>query len=265
MKFFFTSLSLTLVSLPLFSQTGIGTNSPSSTLHVLGDTTSPVKIGNSRNAILRVGNSLDNAILDFGVSKDNYTWIQSRDLSTYTLNYPMVLNPNGGGVGINTSSTSNNTLTVGGTIQSTGTIRSKAAGQILNTIILNETDLSINSNGVSISNGKATVATTNYTPVSNSSKILIQFHAKYDISGSASDNYKSYLKVGSTILQTQEWISNSNTGGGGRSSSLFPIRAVYTNSSTGSITISIEVDRISSDDTFKMYNDAVLTITEIAR
>ena len=204
MKFFFTSISLTLFSLPVFSQTGIGTNSPSSTLHVLGDTTSPVKTGNSRNALLRLGNSLDNAILDFGVSKDNYTWIQSRDLSTYTLNYPLALNPNGGGVGINTSSTSNNTLTVGGTIQSTGTIRSTAAGQLLNTVILNETDLSINSNGVSISNGKATVASANYTPVSNSSKIIIQFHSKYDISGSASDNYKSYLKVGSTVLQTQE-------------------------------------------------------------
>ncbi len=265
MKYFISCIIL-LSWIPFSKgQIGIGTNSPSSTLHILGDTSSPKKTGNTLNSVFRLGNSSDNAILDLGVSKDNYVWIQSRDLSNYSLNYPLLLNPNGGGVGINTNSVANNTLTVGGNIEATSTIRSTASGQILHQVFLNETDLSINANGVSVSSGKSTVASFNYTPISNTSKLIIEFHAKYDISGSASDNFKSYLKVGSTVLQTQEWLANSNPGGGGRSSALFPIKAVYTNSSTNSVTVSIEVDRVSSDDTFKMYNDAILTITEVAR
>lgn len=247
-------------------QTGINTNSPKAKLEIKGNSAAASTSGSSDNSILRLSESVNSGskVLDIGSNGTSYGWLQPRLNSDYSTNYNTLLNPNGGNVsiatGLNTA-----TLNVGGTISATGTIRSSAAGQILNSVMYNETDLSISASGSAVANTNTTIIQTNYTPVSSSSKILIEFHCKFDVAGSNADNWKTYIIVGSTTLQTREGVWSQADGAGGRGASLFPISAVYSNTTGNAITIKINVQEISGDDTFTLYPDAILTITEVAQ
>jgi hypothetical protein len=81
----------------------------------------PSKTANSvGNAIaLRVRGN-DDAVMDFGVNGGSGSWIQTTNYGSYNLNYPLLLNPNGGNVGINTSSP-NFTLDIIGSTRAIGT------------------------------------------------------------------------------------------------------------------------------------------------
>ncbi len=263
---FFSFSSLFCLFLSLKAQTGINTNAPKSKLEIKGNSATAATIGSADNSVLRLSEAANSGskTLDFGSNSSSYNWIQPRLNSNYSTNYNLLLNPNGGNVSISTGSNSA-TLNVGGTITATGTIRSSAAGQVLNSVMLNETDLSISASGVTVANTNSTVLQTTYNPVSSSSKIFIEYHCKFDVPGSNTDNWKSYLLVGSTILQTREALWSLADGAGGRGASLFPISAVYSNTTGNSITIKINVEEISGDDSFKMYPDAIMTITEVAQ
>jgi hypothetical protein len=107
-----------------FAQTGIGTTAPVNKLEVVATAADPAGSNSSANGNLRLGNSSAAHILDFGLSSTStYAWLQARSKSNYATNYNLVLNPNGGQVGIGNSSPST-TLTVG---NSGGTI----GGEIL--------------------------------------------------------------------------------------------------------------------------------------
>lgn len=101
------------------AQTGIGTTAPVNKFEVVAAAADPASSNSGANGNLRLGNSSGVHVLDFGLSNTStYSWLQARSKSNYVTNYNLVLNPNGGQVGIGTTSPST-TLTVG---NSTGTI-----------------------------------------------------------------------------------------------------------------------------------------------
>lgn len=68
------------------------------------------------NAIVLRLRGADDAVLDMGVNSSSGTWLQSTNYMNYSTSYPLFLNPNGGNVGINTS-------TPGVTLDVTGSAR----------------------------------------------------------------------------------------------------------------------------------------------
>lgn len=85
---------------------GIGTTTPHNALEVAGLNVAAVTSGSASNSILRLQPAGSAMMCDFGVytSTGYHSWIQSRDASNYAINYPLALNPNGGNVGIGTTS-----------------------------------------------------------------------------------------------------------------------------------------------------------------
>ena len=65
---------------------------------------SPATTGTSQTAALRLQNSFNNVSLDFGFDTSNNTWIQSTNRTALGTNYSLLLNPNGGNIGIGTTS-----------------------------------------------------------------------------------------------------------------------------------------------------------------
>jgi len=86
---------------------GIGTVSPGARLEIVhGTGAQPLTSGgDATSTALRIGNTgSNNTVLDFGAdSSVNKSWIQSRNRGNLATNYayPLVLNPNGGAIGIN--------------------------------------------------------------------------------------------------------------------------------------------------------------------
>jgi hypothetical protein len=85
---------------------GIGTTSPVQKLELLGQNGLPAVTGTTQNGNFRIGSATNN-VLDFGNTAGAPvwgSWIQSVDRSMLNVNYPLLLNPNGGNVGIGTTS-----------------------------------------------------------------------------------------------------------------------------------------------------------------
>ena len=82
----------------------------------------PATTGTIGNAIaLRVRGG-DDAVIDFGVNSGNGGWLQTTNFASgYNFNYPLLLNPNGGNIGINTTSPTQ-TLDVAGSARVSGSI-----------------------------------------------------------------------------------------------------------------------------------------------
>jgi hypothetical protein len=92
---------------------GINTVSPVQTLTVRGVFGAPLTSGTAQNGIARFGQASGNGCLDFGFG-DPYSWLQSRDASTYAVNYALALNPNGGNVLVGTIANNGARLQVSG-------------------------------------------------------------------------------------------------------------------------------------------------------
>jgi len=106
-----------------YAQTGIGTTTPVNKLEVVTAKADPATSGTTANGNFRLGTTVGTHVLDFGLSSSStFSWLQARDKGAYGTNYNLVLNPNGGNLGIGTLAP-NSTLTVG---NSTGAI----AGEI---------------------------------------------------------------------------------------------------------------------------------------
>ncbi len=106
----------------VFAQTGIGTTAPVNKFQIETTTADPLTSGNNlKNGHFRLSGTSVTHLLDIGLmsSTSNFgTWIQARKKDDYSINYNLYLNPNGGMVGVGTTSPST-TLTVG---NATGTI-----------------------------------------------------------------------------------------------------------------------------------------------
>jgi hypothetical protein len=90
---------------------GIGTNSPNQKLMIDGLRGQPATTGTTQNGLFRLSTlgSGYGEVLDMGVhvgidGPSSYSWIQSTNQGSLTVNYNLVLNPNGGSVGIGVSS-----------------------------------------------------------------------------------------------------------------------------------------------------------------
>jgi hypothetical protein len=94
--------SVTTMTLTSGGSVGIGTSSPSSTFHVRGTFGAPSTTGSSLNGVARFGQTSGNGGLDIGFG-DPYSWLQSRNATDYSVNYNLVLQPNGGLVGVGTT------------------------------------------------------------------------------------------------------------------------------------------------------------------
>jgi len=113
MRYLFYLLVIVGSFLNVTAQTGIGTTTPVNKLQVETTTADPVTTGASANGNFRLSGTTGSHVLDFGLSSSStYSWLQSRSRSGYGTNYSLALNPNGGNVGIGTTSPLT-TLTVG--------------------------------------------------------------------------------------------------------------------------------------------------------
>jgi hypothetical protein len=95
------------------AQTGIGTTAPVNKFEVVTATSNASSSGSSANGHFRLGATVGTQSLDFGLSSSStYAWLQSRSKSNYANNYNLILNPNGGSVGVGTID-AYSTLTIG--------------------------------------------------------------------------------------------------------------------------------------------------------
>ena len=84
---------------------GIGTSSPATTLEtrITGNGLPATSGTTPANVALRLSSTLTTGIIDMGLNSAN-PWIQSTDRTNLSVPYNLLLNPNGGDVGIGTSS-----------------------------------------------------------------------------------------------------------------------------------------------------------------
>ena len=83
---------------------GVGATAPAQKLEVYGATSLPATSGTTQNGLLRIASTATNAI-DCGLSNASPfgAWIQTSNVLTLATTYPLLLNPNGGNVGIGLS------------------------------------------------------------------------------------------------------------------------------------------------------------------
>jgi len=159
-------------------------------------------------------------------------------------------------------------LSVSGNLLVSGTISANqySEGQIIKTFMFSNVDL--NQSEQSINGGLVTrtIFSFNYTPTSANSYLLLEYQSIYTFGGSNGDEMsaKMYVAGGEISSTYQHWVDGP--GGGSRSSAIFPIVGRYTNSSTSSKTIRVDVIN-STDDivTVQSNNSTWLKITEIGR
>jgi hypothetical protein len=97
-----TSACVERVRIDYSGRVGIGTSAPDVLLHsrITGAGGAPATSGTSQpSAAIRIGGSSTNGILDIGCNSDA-PWIQSTDKTDLSQKYKLLLNPNGGNVGI---------------------------------------------------------------------------------------------------------------------------------------------------------------------
>ena len=102
-------------------QVGIGTTEPTNRLEVAGSAGLPATSGSSDNASLRIGytdHSWGGVALYTGIHNlgDYPAWIQARNPNDYSANRPLLLNPNGGPVGIGYTATGTGSLNINGNV-----------------------------------------------------------------------------------------------------------------------------------------------------
>lgn len=116
------------------NRVGIGTNAPVALLHVRTAATNswPATSGSTQNALITRLQGVDALCLDIGGNGTGGIWMQSADVLNLATNYPLVLNPNGGNVGIGTKSPTARVEIAGGirALGGTPTFPSGASGVI---------------------------------------------------------------------------------------------------------------------------------------
>lgn len=184
-----------------YGQTGIGTTAPVNKFEVVNAAANPATSGSSANGHFRLGATVGDHVLDFGLSSSStYSWLQARNKTAYGTNFILALNPNGGQVGIGTTSPSS-TLTVGNT-----------AGTVGGEIVLNPTTTQYEGGQITIKKSLvgSTVDWTIDQYGTNSS------NARFRIfNGNSENNGIAILENGNVGLGTATPSAKLNLDGGG--------------------------------------------------
>jgi hypothetical protein len=275
MRIRITILFLTYIYFnPSFGQTGIGTTSPVNKFEVVATAADPASSNSSANGNLRLGNSSAAHVLDFGLSSSStYSWLQARSKSNYATNYNLVLNPNGGVVGIgNTSPSSTLTVgntggTIGGEILLNPTSTQYEGGQIIlkRSLVGSTVDWTIDQYGTNSSNARFRIfngaSENNGLSILENGKIgmgtpspLTLLHLQNGNSFSGADNPSS-----NTVPSIYVYNSNNS------SSSAHAIMALRTNGNNGGNPyLSFDIDGIlgyslgidnADGDKLKLHNN----------
>lgn len=223
------------------------------------------KAGFNVGDVLLDNNSTDTpGVLFYYANNSNYgldSWNGSYDvLSGQIWRVTNKLNETGGAVKLAIDTTGNAVFS--------GFVKANAwrAGQVVNDVILSNTEVTISTTTIATSNADTDFLTYSYTPLSSTSYLVIHYHlASYDYTGgTGNDSYFSRIKVDGTEI-TYAYQSTVN---GFRTGVLFPLMGRYTNSNTTAKSIVVAARRNSADDSITIVNSATsmwLRITEIAR
>jgi len=233
-------------------QVGINTNSPSTTLQVVGKpSTTTVADGVTIPSL--TGDQLK-------AKDDNYTSSQSGTL-VYVSS------------AVTSTSTKTANVNAAGFYYFNGTVWQRVAntssGQLLNTVFLDDPAMILPANFQS--DTYTDLISYSYTPVSNNSKILVQYHNNsYTISGGVgpgADEFQSQLLMPTSRTINTQLCSAANTGNSSfRTGSLFPISGVAENTGTTPITIKVQIRKSSGDDNINFNGtNGTLIIQEIAQ
>lgn len=154
-------------------------------------------------------------------------------------------------------------INTSGNITSEGYIRGAQDGQLLNTIFFTFE----NGNVTNSSTNYTDFASVSYTPVSNNSTLLIEYHAPYTVSGSLGDEWRSRITVGASTITSRNQVWTNAAGGGTRSAALFPISMYYNNEVTTALSIKVSAAaQGSANDTLTVNTDySYLRISEYAQ
>ena len=223
------------------------------------------KAGYNTGDILLDNNGTDTpGILFYYANNSNYgvdSWSGSYDvLSGQIFRVTNKLNETGGAVKLAIDTTGNAVFS--------GFVKANAwrAGQVINDIVLSNTEVTISTTTIATSNTDTDFLTYSYTPLSSNSYLVIHYHlADYSFaSGTGNDSYFSRIKIdGNEITYSKQSTVNGN-----RSGVLFPLTGRYTNSNTTAKSVVVACRRDSADDSITIVNTATsmwLRITEIAR
>ena len=223
------------------------------------------KSGSGRGDILIDNNGTDTpGVLFYYANNSNYgidSWNATFDvLSGQLFRVTNNLNESGGAVKM--------AIDTSGNMVVTGFIKANAwrAGQVINDIMLSNTDVTISTTTIATSNSDTDFLTYSYTPLSSSSYLVIHYHlASFSFEGgTGNDSYFSRIKVdGAEITYSRQSTVNGN-----RTGVLFPLTGRYTNSNTTAKSIVVACRRDSADDSITIVNSSSsmwLRITEIAR
>jgi hypothetical protein len=223
------------------------------------------KAGFATGDVLLDNNSTDTpGVLFYYANNSNYgidSWNGSFDvLSGQQIRITNKLNETGGAVKMAMDTTGN--------VVFTGFVKANAwrAGQVINDIILSNTEVSISTTTIATSTSDTDFLRYDYTPLSSTSYLVIHYHlASYDFTGgTGNDSYLSRIKVDGTEIT----YGAQSTVNGFRTGVLFPLTGRYTNTSTATKTIVVAARRNSADDSITISNSSTsmwLRITEIGR
>lgn len=98
---------------------GVATSSPDMQLEVFGDVGLPANAGTTPTGIARFSQAGGVGVVDFGFGGVGSGWIQATSSANLATNFPLLLNPNGGNVGIGTTAPTD-LLSVNGTASKPG-------------------------------------------------------------------------------------------------------------------------------------------------
>jgi hypothetical protein len=223
------------------------------------------KAGSATGDVILDNNSTDTPGVLFYYANNSNFGIDSFNgsfdvLSGQLLRFTNKLNETGGAVKMAIDTTGN--------VVFTGFIKANAwrAGQVINDIILSNTEVTVSTTTIATSNSDTDFVTYSYTPLSSTSYLVIHYHlAEYSFAGgTGNDSYFSRIKVDTGEIT----YSKQSTVNGNRSGVLFPLTGRYTNSNTTAKSIVVACRRDSADDSITIVNSSVsmwLRITEVAR
>jgi len=194
---------------------GIGTAAPSQPLHVIGANSLPATTGTVQTGTARFSNAGTSTVDIGSYNSTGAGWIQATDVANLSANYNLLLNPNGGNIGIGTTTPSSR-LEVSATNVNTDLTAIRITNTAGNTYALTSGIKLANEYGFSIRN--ITDGTTPFTILSNddiiasgkitSSLLIVPFV------GSGTANTPVYTPILTSYLDTraQTTISVGSSG-----------------------------------------------------